>query len=290
MDRIAAAVAARRAIAPADVRPLPAGVANHVLALGGALVLRVPRGPEFAADLRKEASLLPVARAAGVRVPELVEFREGDPPTMLLERLPGADLVGRAPGRGVLLDLGRQLAALHAVPAGAVPGLPRDTGEPDPAALVGRARDAGYVDADTADLLLAWCADLAPRVPAPAGPVPVHGDFAPQNLVVAPDGVLAGIVDWGDAALADPAVDFAKLPPAWLPAVLAGYGAPDLAPRVLWYHLAWALGRLLDPAPVPGRRHWTAPPLSRVLALLLFLASDPPEPWARLGPPARSPS
>jgi hygromycin-B 7''-O-kinase len=36
MDTIAAAVAARHGIPPADVRPLPAGVADHVLAPGSA--------------------------------------------------------------------------------------------------------------------------------------------------------------------------------------------------------------------------------------------------------------
>ncbi|WP_306371127.1 hypothetical protein [Nocardiopsis sp. CC223A] len=46
METIAAAVAARHGIPPADVRPLPAGVANHVLALGQALVPRIPRGPD----------------------------------------------------------------------------------------------------------------------------------------------------------------------------------------------------------------------------------------------------
>ncbi|MGQ4268744.1 phosphotransferase family protein [Nocardiopsis changdeensis] len=286
METIAAAVAARHGIPPAGVRPLPAGAANHVLALGESLVLRVPRGPDHEADLRKEAALIPVVRAAGVPTPELVEYREGEPPTMLLERLPGTDLVGRAPGRDVLLDLGRRLAALHAVPADALPGLPRETGDPDPAALVGRVHAAGYIDADTAGLLRAWCAGLAPLVPAAAASAPVHGDIAPQNLIVTPEGALAGIVDWGDAAVADPATDFAKLPPAWLPAVLEGYGVPGMEARVLWHHLAWALGRLLRPDPVLGRRHWTAPPLSRILALLLFFASGPPDPWPRLGPGA----
>ncbi|CAL9539579.1 hypothetical protein SUDANB121_04227 [Nocardiopsis dassonvillei] len=284
METIAAVVAGRYGIPVAEVVPLAGGVANHVVALGDALVLRVPRGPGFEADLRKEAALVPVVRAAGVRAPALVEFVEGDPPAMLVERLPGEDLVGREPDRGVLLDLGRQLAVLHAVPVGTLPELPRDTGEADPAALAGRVHAAGYIDADTADLLRSWCADLAVRVPAGAVPALVHGDIAPQNLVVTPDGALAGLVDWGDAAVADPATDFAKLPPAWLPAVLEGYGVPGMEARVLWHHLTWALGRLLRPEPVPGERHWTAPPLSRVLALMLFFAGGPPEPWSRLAP------
>ncbi|MDT0331580.1 hypothetical protein [Nocardiopsis lambiniae] len=104
--------------------------------------------------------------------------------------------------------------------------------------------------------------------------------------MVTADGALSGIVDRGDASVADPATDFAKLPPAWLPAVLEGYGGEGREARVLRHHFTWALGRLASPDPVPGRRHWTAPPLSRILGLLCFLASGPPEPWPSLAPPS----
>ncbi|MFL1431061.1 MULTISPECIES: hypothetical protein [unclassified Nocardiopsis] len=79
-----------------------------------------------------------------------------------------------------------------------------------------------------------------------------------------------------------------RVPAAAAPVLVHGDIAPDLAARVLWHHLTWALGRLMRPDPVPGRRHWTAPPLSRILALLLFFASGPPDPWARLAPGALS--
>ena len=81
------------------------------------------------------------------------------------------------------------------------------------------------------------------------------------------------------------------LPPWWLPPVKEGYrherGEGTDHPweaRALWYHLIWALGRLDDPEPRPGVRHWTAPPSSRLLGLLCLFSSFPPIPWAALAP------
>src|SRR5699024_8148252 len=54
--------------------------------------------------------------------------------------------------------------------------------------------------------------------------------------------------------------------------------------RALWYHLTWALGRLDDPEPRPGVRHWTAPPSSHLWGLLRLFSSFPPAPWAALAP------
>jgi hygromycin-B 7''-O-kinase len=52
--------------------------------------------------------------------------------------------------------------------------------------------------------------------------------------------------------------------------------------RILWYHLLWAVKRLEDQTPRPGERHWTAPPVSRLLGLLRFFAAGPPAPWSSL--------
>ncbi len=39
----------------------------------------------------------------------------------------------------------------------------------------------------------------------------IHGDIAPQHLLLDDDGALAGVIDFGDAMVADPALDFAGL-------------------------------------------------------------------------------
>src|SRR5580698_5897484 len=46
-------IAGRHGIGLDQVVPLPGGAANRVYLLGAELVLRIPRGPEFAADLIK---------------------------------------------------------------------------------------------------------------------------------------------------------------------------------------------------------------------------------------------
>ncbi|MFD3519181.1 phosphotransferase [Streptomyces sp. NPDC058653] len=56
------------------MRPITSGAANRAYRLGSDLVSRVARTEEFVADLVKEAAVIPVARAAGVRTPALVTF------------------------------------------------------------------------------------------------------------------------------------------------------------------------------------------------------------------------
>lgn len=304
-----AVIAARHGVAAENVRPMLSGVANRTYHLGPDLVLRVPRTEGFAADLVKEAAVIPVARAAGVRTPALVTFddsrTDADVPYLVLERVPGADLADRGCrlDQDVFREVGRELARLHRVrptDAGAPAGVPVEY-DPDagaPHRLVDALLADGMLDAEAARWLRGWFERLAERVPDAPPCVLVHGDIAPQNLLATPGAGagavrLSGIVDWGDAMWADPAVEFAKTPLWGIPAMLDGYGDGDgvsyeardaygWEARVLRYHLTWALGRLRDPAPVPGERHWTAPPAARLLGILRFFASSPPAPWPDL--------
>jgi hygromycin-B 7''-O-kinase len=271
---------------PEELTPLAGGVANHAYLLGADLVLRVPRSGSFAADLRTEATVIPIVRAAGVKTADLVEYAEQPAPYLITTRLPGTEsaaLPTRAAGQ-----VGRELAKVHGITA-VPPGFPRDDPADPHALLDGLERD-GWIGTADAAWLGEWFTRLAALVPAAPPSVLVHGDVAPQNLLSTPDGSLSGLIDWGDAALADPAVDFAKLPFASVPAALAGYreaGAPpgDWEPRVLWHRLLWALGRMHDPKPQPSARHWSAPPAARLLDLLHFFTTDPPPPWPSLPPP-----
>jgi aminoglycoside phosphotransferase (APT) family kinase protein len=280
MDRRIARMAARYGA----VRSLPAGVANHVFGLGDDHVLRVPRSAQFAADLEKEAEVIPVTRAAGVRTAELVSYSAAG--GMVLTRIAGTDLAERERTPALLREVGGELAKLHRVTTRPprVPEYDDDGG--DPRRVVADLRGAGMIDGENAAWLDAVLARLAGLVPADPPRVLVHGDIAPQNLMAA-GGRLTGILDWGDSAWADPAIDFAKMPLTEVPAMLAGYraggaGDGDWEARILRHHLSWALGRLADPAPRAGERHWTAPPLARLLGLLRFAAGGPGQPWASL--------
>lgn len=70
-------------------------------------------------------------------------------------------------------------------------------------------------------------------------PVLLHRDLGGDHLLLDPrTGDLTAVIDWGDAAIGDPAQDFCGLPAAWLPALLASYGGTvdtTFAERVAFY-------------------------------------------------------
>ncbi|GAA3457278.1 phosphotransferase family protein [Dactylosporangium matsuzakiense] len=269
MDGLPEAIAARHAVPAEKVHPGPTGGANLVYLLGDDLVLRIPRTRADAAALFTEAVIIPAARRAGVLTPAVIEFDRAVP-YLVTERVRGVDLQTQGGLTPKLFEsVGRELAKLHRIaPA---PALPVAGPPPDPWALVSDLRAEGRMDQEAAEWLAGWFDRLAPRVPIAPLPVPIHGDIAPQNIIVE-SGTLTGLVDWGDAMLADPATEFAKLPLTVVPWALRGYGEPNMEPRVLWHHLTWALARLRDPDP-SSARHWTAPPASRLLGLLRFFAT-----------------
>ncbi|MDI1464751.1 aminoglycoside phosphotransferase family protein [Catellatospora sp. KI3] len=285
----AAAIAAHHGVPPDQVRPVPGGMDNHAFTLGEHLFLRIAQ-PGSEDQLRRETLVIGPARAAGVRTPAIIAYDDSlrltCTPYLVQERVPGTDLAAaESPAAPHLLrDLGRDLARLHSLAP--VAGLHVEVGG-DPVDLVDAMATVGYLDSDTARWLTRWFAHLDELRP-PEGVAVLHGDVAPQNVLSGADGGYAALVDWGDTHLGDPAGDFAKLPLSEVVEALAGYAelapeAPVSATAVLRVHLHWALARLRDPTPQPGRRHWTAPPASRVLGLLRFL-SDPPAAWSHLVP------
>ncbi|MEU2946653.1 phosphotransferase [Nocardiopsis alba] len=286
--------ARRHHLHPDRIHPLPAGEANHVLALGEHLLLRVPRTPEHAHDLAKEAEILPLAHAAGLPVPHLIEHHTTPRPHMIQTLLPGHDLHGHHPTTRLLTELGHHLAHLHRLPTRTLTRTPHQDDTSRPHTLIRRLHHTGHLDPDTAHWLHTWYRHLETHLPPhPPETVLIHGDLTPANLLTGHDGTLTGIVDWGDAALADPAVDFAKLPPHRLTPVLNGYLTTldhedsDLTwrARILHHQLTWALARLKDPHPHPDARHWSAPPHSRLLGLLRLFATRPDPTWRALTPP-----
>lgn len=285
-----AEITRRHRIDPAEVRAAPSqGIANLVYFLGDHLVLRIAR-PETVADLRKEALMIPAAVRAGVRTPELVAFEDDllDTPYMIVKRANGIT-PGLPAGpddqrwHKVYRELGTELAALHRGITD-LPGVPVDeAGDPRP--VIARLAASGHLSGDLADWLTAWFDRLEPRCGASTPLRLIHGDTSPANLLADPDSKrLNAILDWGDAAWADPATEFAKLPLRAMPAVLDGYlGEPDETwpARILWHHLHWAIGRLPTP-PDPNAAHWSAQPANRLLEILRFFNTDPPGIWTDL--------
>lgn len=272
------ALATRYGVRPDQVREVPGGVANHAYLLGDDLFLRIPRTPAYEQDLLKEVAVIPVARAAGVRTPAIVDYNTSDgTPYMVLERVHATDLVeAPRPPAEYWQQLGAQLAQLHQVEE-PPPGIPHDDGGGDPRPTVDKLATEGYLDPSTANWLLAWFDRLSAHIPPDQPHVLLHGDLAPQNLMTD-----QSLIDWGDAAWGPPGMEFAKLPLEQVAATLPTYRTTEgIEAAALWFHLSWGVSGIPKP-PRPNERHWTAPPISRLLGVLRFFASEPPEPWRRL--------
>jgi hygromycin-B 7''-O-kinase len=282
------AIAARYGVRPTAIREVPGGVANQAYTLGNQLFLRIPRSPEFEADLLKELAVIPVARAAGVRTPAIVDFDDTralvDAPYLVVERVHAADLIHRPTHDPSLWpELGEQVRLLHDIDHQQLDGVPVHE-DSDPRPTVDGLATSGFIDTGTANWLLAWFDHLATRFDRDAPKVLLHGDLAPQNVLVDQKGWYCALIDWGDAAWGPAGAEFAKLRLEDVAELLPGYrhsGPGELEAAALWFHLSWGLSNLTGP-PRQGQRHWTAPPASRLLGVLRFFAGDPPVPWRLL--------
>jgi len=197
-----------------DLRALGAGV-DHAAFLAGDLVLRVGGDPA------REAGLLQVvAPRVPLPVPAPV-FVDEDAGVLAYRLLPGRPLLGRSAVAGQPQTLGRFLRALHDVDPDAVAGL-APTEDADPGEWLAELTGP-------AELLRV----LHETVPERGGRrVLAHADLGAEHLL-ARNGVLTGVIDWTDAAVTDPAVDFARLlrdfGPAFLHDLREAYG-PDAPP------------------------------------------------------------
>lgn len=157
-----------------------------------------------------EAALVRAARAAGVKAPEIVGelHADDDLGTGYVMRRVEAEVSPAAiladPPASLIDDIARELAAIHAMPADAVTGIPTmDTA----AALEELARRFEGYGGDRPILALAikWCRD---HLPEPTAPRLVHGDFRMGNLMADANG-LAAVLDWEIAHWGDSHEDLA---------------------------------------------------------------------------------
>ena len=231
------------------VVPLAEGWDNTVHLVGGVWAFRFPRRAMALPGFRRELTVLP--RLAGrlplpVPLPELVGVDEHveDPwPFAGARLLPGRELAdaalpedARTPAAAAL---GGFLRALHdprtrdavAVELPVDPmqrGWPRARLDATRDQLARLVADGTWAGDPAVAALLGEAGSLDP----PGGePVLVHGDLHVRHLLLAPDGGAAGVIDWGDVCLADPAVDLAL---AWTAfsgpardAFVAAYGGVD---------------------------------------------------------------
>jgi aminoglycoside phosphotransferase (APT) family kinase protein len=186
-------------------------------------VFRFPRRAECA-TLEQEQRVLEIV--AGVLPPPIAVpriARIGGPAPGFPYRFGGhrfiAGISGEAAEARMLpvlaRDLGAALGAIHGVPetAARAAGIDDDGDRAADQAWFARgllrAAELRGVD-PVVDRALDWLRRGAPAIPTYRGPLRlVHDDLSPDHLVVDPTtGRLAGILDWSDARLGDPAADF----------------------------------------------------------------------------------
>lgn len=207
------------------VVPVPsAGTDNALYHLGNALVVRLPRIAGAVAQVTKEQRWLPqLAPHLPLAIP--TPLAQGEPgagypfPWSVYRWLPGenATLDRLADPVQAAADLAGFSAALQGIDAtgGPLPGshnfgrgVPLAERDAATRACSAELDQLGMVDAEAATA--AW--DDALQAPAWDGPpVWLHGDLQSGNLL-AQDGRLNAVIDWGALGVGDPACD---LQPAW---------------------------------------------------------------------------
>lgn len=275
-----------------DLRVLGAGL-DHVAfeavvpEAGLRLVVRGVRGGGDAERVRREARFLRrLAAVCPLPVPAPELLAGGGAACLVYPRLPGVPLLhvpgGHRRAGAVGWALGGMLRVLHAEPVERW----ADVVDVDDAAPEVWRRDAadayavaaGQVPPTHRRRVEAFLAAAAPP-PAPAR-VLCHHDLGSEHVLVDDAGAVTGVVDWSDAAIADPARDLGlvrrDLGRTGLRAALDAYGPAGgdaaLAERITFYARCGALEDLAYGL-ATGRRAYAAKTLAGLGRL--FGADDP---------------
>ena len=230
-------------VRPAD----PGGWDNATFRLGEEMSVRLPSAEEYVAGVRKEQRWLPVlAGQLPLPIPELLAAGVpgcGFPrPWSVYRWLDGAPVTEQTvPDLPQLADdLAGFLAALYRIdPAGGPPPGPHNFFRGGPLAVYDHetqealAALKGHIDT----VLAAEVWQAALRSTWPGRPVWFHGDAQPGNLL-AKDGRLCAVIDFGTCGVGDPACDTTI---AWT--FLSGESSRIFKERLPVDAATWARGR-----------------------------------------------
>jgi aminoglycoside phosphotransferase (APT) family kinase protein len=241
-------------LARVHIEPIRDGWDTYAFLVDDRWIARVARRGETDASLRREAQLLArIAHDLPSPVPAVGELSPSSPVCLLTRRIVGEPA---SASRETAIELGQFLAALHTLPVGALPLPAGDVAEWRRAHEERRAqfeaRVVPLLEPDEQRL----ASELFDSVELDFDPTVVHGDLGPQHVLCEPDGHIAGIIDWGDARIGDPAIDLAwglhALGREFGEAVASAYGGIDPPTRsrarfyhrrVPWYEVLYGLER-----------------------------------------------
>ncbi|GAA2095718.1 aminoglycoside phosphotransferase family protein [Actinomadura alba] len=204
-------------LADLELRDVSGGWDNQQWRLGEELAVRLPRTERAPALLHTEQTWLPML-AERLPLPTPAPVRIGKPSSLFehtwsIARWVEGEPADRAPITRIEAAeiLAGFLRALHQKAPADAPVSPSRS-----APLAGLQRVDGWFEviADYADADAAWeVSERAIAAPAWQGaPLWLHGDLHPANVVVR-DGMLAGVIDFGDMCAGDPATDLSA---AWI--------------------------------------------------------------------------
>jgi aminoglycoside phosphotransferase (APT) family kinase protein len=236
-------------------------------------------------SLEKEAFFLrQLGASPDIVVPHLLGYgRQANFDYLVMTRMPGVsaltvELTG-APRQDVLLQLGRTLRRLHALPQAPFYGSALFPGSRSREEFVAGARAnlAQAVQAIGATPNL-WQFDVAPAdlasrvlaaLPASIELVALHSNPGPVHTFVQPDTLaFVGIIDFGDAHIGHPALDWRWPTHADRMALLHGYGAerPLTDEFMAAWHAVLVLSDMATLVTRPGTRPQTLERLRDLLA------------------------
>ncbi|HKE36414.1 MAG TPA: phosphotransferase, partial [Candidatus Baltobacteraceae bacterium] len=230
------------------VEPLGEGWDNAAFLVGGEYVFRFPRRAIAAPLIAREIAILPLlAPHLPIAISEPC-FAGGPAQTYPWQfagyrSFPGRSLAATPLSAESYLRLAKALGtflrALHGIDAQAAiaAGLGGDEiGRLDHSVRMPKLK-ARFAELQAEKLLedpkpyLDFLDAVAPRGPRPERSAILHGDLYATHVMVEADGTVAGVIDWGDLHLGDPAVDvsivFELLPEPARERFIAAYGAID---------------------------------------------------------------
>lgn len=201
-------------LAVLPIAALPGGWDNRSFRVGDRWVARLPSADRYVAAIEKEHRVLPLlAGRLPLPIPRLAAAAAGGPafarPWSIMEWIDGETAHGIVgpEQRALASDLAAFLGALHAVDP--------TQGPPPGAHSFGRGGPLASLDQDMRQALprlgsraaaaaASWQRARASTFAGAA--VWLHGDLHPGNLLVR-GGRLSAVIDWGLAAVGDPAAD-----------------------------------------------------------------------------------
>jgi len=216
-----------------------AGWDNGIFRLGDHLAVRLPRRAVAAALIAHEQRWLP-GLSKNLPIPVPAPYRVGNPalgypwPWSVVPWLKGLTADLSEPHASQALPLARFLRLLHVgapadAPANPLRGVPLH--QRAPAVEPRMQRLEGRTGLITSRIRAIWSDAL--KAPLDCAPTWLHGDLHPSNVLV-DDGVISGIIDWGDLTSGDCATDLASIwmlfaEPRARQEALAVYGNPSTA-------------------------------------------------------------